>query len=82
MSDLIRIRYNTKADETPGGEWKWRVVLEARDGFEEVLVKSLVLNVPSFSHEDDMPVVGRKYHIACFGRLRIEEGVGIIDPVN
>jgi hypothetical protein len=29
-----------------------------------------------------MPVVGRKYHIACFGRLRIEDGVGIIDPAN
>jgi hypothetical protein len=82
MSDLIRIRYNTKADETPGGLWKWRVVLEGRGGFEDVLVKSLVLNVPSFSREDDMPVVGRKYHIACLGRLRVEDGVGIIDPVD
>ncbi len=79
MSDLIRIRYNTKAEETADGQWKWRVVLEGSDGFEEVLVKSLILNVPSFSREDDMPVVGRKYHIACFGRLRVEDGVGIID---
>ena len=25
MSELIRYRYNTMADETPGGAWKWRV---------------------------------------------------------
>jgi len=41
MSDLIRIRYNTKAKETVGGQWKWRVILEGPDGFEEVLVKAL-----------------------------------------
>ena len=82
MSDLIRIRYNTKAEETVGGQWKWRVILEGPDGFEEVLVKNLVLNVPSFSREDDMPVVGRKYHIACLGRLRIDDGVDIIDPAD
>jgi hypothetical protein len=82
MSDLIRIRYNTMAADTPNGEWKWRVILEAPEGFEEVLVKSLIVNVPSFSREDDMPVVGRKYHMACFERLRIENGVGIIDPVK
>jgi hypothetical protein len=56
--------------------------LEGPDGFEEVLVKSLILNVPSFSREDDMPVVGRKYHIACLGRLRIDDGVDIIDPAD
>ena len=67
------------AYETPGGKWKWRVVLEDANGFEEVLVKSLIVNVPSFTREDDMPVVGRKYHMACRGRPRIENGVGIID---
>jgi hypothetical protein len=81
LSDLIRIRYNTRADNTPNGEWKWRVVLESGRGFEEVLVKSVIVNVPSFSREDDMPLVGRKYHIACHGRLRVVDGVGIIDPV-
>ena len=79
LSDLIRYRYNTTAHETPGGKWKWRVVLEDANGFEEVLVKRLIVNVPSFTREDDMPVVGRKYHMACRGRLRIENGVGIID---
>ena len=79
-SDLIRYRYNTMAHETPGGAWKWRVVLEDANGFQEVLVKSLIVNVPSFSREDDMPAVGWKYHMACHGRLRVANGVGIIDP--
>jgi len=79
VSELVRIRYNTMSAETPGGEWKWRVILERGDGFEEVLVKALRIEVPSFSHEDDMPVVGRKYHIACRGRFRIENDVGIVE---
>jgi hypothetical protein len=48
LAGLIRYRYNTKADQTPNGEWKWRVVLETDNGLEEVLVKSLVVNVASF----------------------------------
>jgi hypothetical protein len=79
LSDLIRYRYNTMSANTPGGEWKWRIVLESANGFEEILVKSVIVNVPSFSCEDDMPMVGRKYHMACYGRLRVENGVGIID---
>ena len=82
MISLIRYRYNTMADETPGGEWKWRVILEQGHDFEEVLVKRLVVNVPSFSREDEMPVVGRKYHMACYGTFRTEDGVGIVDPAT
>jgi hypothetical protein len=80
LSKLIRYRYNTMGHETPGGGWKWRVVFEDADGFHEILVKSLIVNVASFSREDDMPVVGRKYHMACHGRLRVVNGIGIIDP--
>jgi len=80
VSDLIRYRYNTMSDQTPGGEWKWRVILERDGHFEEVLVKRLVVNVPSFSRDDDMPVVGRKYHMACYGRLSVDDGVGVINP--
>jgi hypothetical protein len=80
VSTLIRYRYNTMADQTPGGEWKWRVILERGDGYEEILVKQLIVNVPSFSREDDMPVVGRKYHMACRGVFRVEDGIGIVDP--
>ena len=79
FSDFIRYRYNTMAHETPGGTWKWRVVIEDANGFHEILVKSLIVNVPSFSHEDDIPLVGRKYHMACHGRLRVANGIGIID---
>jgi hypothetical protein len=79
LSELIRYRYNTKADETPGGEWKWRVIFERGEQYEEVLVKQLLVNVPSFSRDDIMPVVGPKYHIACYGVFRLENGVGIID---
>lgn len=82
LSGLIRLRYNTMAHETPGGEWKWRVILEKNGHYEEVLVKHLKINVPSFSQEDDMPVVGRKYHIACYGVFRVEDGTGIVDPQN
>ncbi|VIO69420.1 hypothetical protein CI41S_19220 [Bradyrhizobium ivorense] len=78
MSNLIRLRYNTMADESPGGEWKWRVILERDDGYEEVLVKKLSINVPSFSQADEMPIVGRKYHIACYGELTINDGHGTI----
>jgi hypothetical protein len=70
------------AHNTPNGEWKWGIVLEGSQGFEEILVKSVIVNVPSFTHEDDMPLVGRKYHMACHGRLRIVDGVGIIDLVT
>jgi hypothetical protein len=57
---LIRLRFNTMADVTPGGAFKWRVILENDGGeFEEVLVKELFINVPSFSKSDEMPVVGR-----------------------
>jgi hypothetical protein len=79
---LIRFRYNTMADQTPGGEWKWRIVVERGSGFHEVLAKKLVINVPSFSTEDDMPVVGRKFHIACYGIFRIEDGVCIVDSAD
>jgi hypothetical protein len=67
------------ADQTPGGEWKWRVILEKNDQLQEVLVKQLLVNVPSFSQEDEMPVVGRKYHMACYGIFRVDNGIGIID---
>ncbi|NEV02245.1 hypothetical protein [Bradyrhizobium uaiense] len=80
MSDLIRLRYNTMAHETPNGELKWRVILEAGCGFEEVLVKELVLNVPSFSKSDELPVVGRKHHMACRGRFSVKDGIGYVDP--
>lgn len=79
MSSLIRFRYNTMSQDTPGGEWKWRVILENAGQYEEVLVKQLQINVPSFSQEDEMPVVGRKYHIACHGVFRVEDGIGIVD---
>ena len=78
MSNLIRLRYNTMADETPGGEWKWRVILEKNGAYEEVLVKELIINVPSFSQTDELPVVGRKYHIACYGELIVKDGIGTI----
>jgi len=78
MSTLIRLRYNTMADESPGGEWRWRVIMERDGGYEEVLVKELSINVPSFSQADEMPVVGRKYHIACHGTLTVKDGLGTI----
>lgn len=80
MSNLIRLRYNTMAHETPDGELKWRVILEKNGGFEEVLVKELVLNVPSFSKSDEMPVIGRKHHMACRGKFSVRDGVGYCDP--
>jgi hypothetical protein len=79
LSNLIRYRFNTMADQSPGGEWKWRVIVEKNGEFEELLVKHLVVNVPSFSKEDEMPVVGRKYHMACYGMLIIKDGIGSVD---
>lgn len=77
---LIRFRYNTMAAESPGGEWYWRVILEEESGFKEILVKRLEVCPPSFSKEDVMPVVGRKFHMACYGRFRLEaDGLGVIE---
>lgn len=81
VDSIIRYRYNPMAYETPGGEWTWRVILERRSGgFEEVLVKKLYVNVPSFSRADDMAVVGRNHHMACYGVFRHADGIGTIDP--
>jgi hypothetical protein len=82
MGELVRYLYNTMCDETPGGEWKWRVILERNGGFEEVLAKQLSVNVPSLSREDEMPVVGRKYHMACYGVFRLEDGPELSTPAN
>ena len=79
MSELIRYRFNTMADQSPGGEWKWRVIVEKNGQFEELLVKQLIVNVPSFSKEDEMPVVGRKYHMACYGTFKVKDGIGTVD---
>ena len=79
MVELIRYRFNTMADQTPNGEWKWRVILERNNDVEEVLVKELFVNVPSFSREDVMPIVGRKYHMACYGTFSINDGIGSVD---
>jgi hypothetical protein len=80
MNQLIRLRFNTMADATPGGEFTWRVILEKDGGFEEVLVKALFLNVPSFSKTDEMPVVGRKHHMACYGMFSVRDDIGYVDP--
>jgi hypothetical protein len=80
LAELIRYRFNTMADQTPKGEWKWRVILESDTGFEEVLVKTLEVRVPSFSQEDDKPLAGRKSHMACHGKFRFEDGIGVIEP--
>jgi hypothetical protein len=83
VCDLVRVRHNTMGAETPAGEWKWRVVEVIEQGFKETLAKRLMLNVSSFTTEDDMPVVGRKFHIACYGRFRLQaDGSGVIDPVD
>lgn len=80
MSNLIRIRYNTMVNETPNSDLKWRLIFEKDGCFEEVLVKEVVLNVPSFSRSDEMPVVGRKHHMACYGRFSIVDEIGYVDP--
>lgn len=64
--------------ETPGGEWKWRVILQRGSQYEEVLVKRLQINVPPFSQDDEMLMVGRKFHIVCYGAFRVEDGMGIL----
>ena len=80
MENLIRYRYNPTTPDTFGEELPWRVIFERRPGsFEEVLVKKLYVNVPSFSQEDDLPVIGRRHHMACHGVFRTNNGIGTID---
>jgi len=79
-AELIRWRYNTMAAESPNGEWYWRVILENGSGFKEILAKRLEVIPPSFSKEDTMPVVGRKWHMAAYGTFHLEEdGKGVIE---
>jgi hypothetical protein len=75
---LIRFRFNTKCHETPGGEWKWRIMLEQAGEFHEILVKRIFVNVPTFTTEDILPIIGVKYHVACRGTLDIQDGVATI----
>ncbi len=77
-TSLIRIRYNTKAAETPGGAFKWRVVHEVNGELREILAKAVVLHVPSCSWEEEMPGVGIKHHIACRGSLSISNDIAEI----
>ena len=64
------------AAEIADGEWTLPVILEEAGGFKKVLVKRHVVNVPSFSKEDEMPVVaeisyGLTGRISPCGRHRI-----------
>jgi hypothetical protein len=77
MTDLICYRYNTMAAESSNGEWTWRVILGEPDGFNGEAPRGECAFV---QQEDVMPVVGRKYHMACRGVFRLEDGTGIIDP--
>jgi hypothetical protein len=56
----IPVQYHGRS--TPGDEWKWRVIFEHGDGYEEVLVKQLLVNVPSFSRED--VIAGRRPQVS------------------
>ena len=79
MIELIRFRHNTMADQTPGGEWKWRVIFERDEKFEEVLVNRLLVNVPFL--QPRRRNAGRRqkvsYGLPCV--FRTEDGVGIIN---
>ena len=64
-------------EDTFGGEWKWQVIFEhGENEYKKVGVKRLVVNVPSFSGEYDMLIIGGKYHMACYGVVKLQEGVG------
>lgn len=72
MKQQIFIRYNTQAI---GNHDKWRIILDEK---EEILVSEIQINVPSYTSTNEMPEVGVKYHIACEGKLTIENGIAII----
>lgn len=77
--NYFRIRFNTHFQETPGGEWKWRVL--DRSG-NEVLAKSLRIQSEVFTTEDLIAPNILKYHIACYGFLDLKDGVGTITPTE
>ncbi len=65
--------------QRPAASGNGELIFERGDQYEEVLVKQLLVNVPSFSRDDVMPIVGPKYHMACYGVFRLEDGISIID---
>ncbi|MES2557215.1 MAG: hypothetical protein V4604_13755 [Bacteroidota bacterium] len=66
MKQLFFIRYNTTST---GNHDRWRIIANE----EEILVSEILINVPSYTSQNEMPEVGLKYHIACEGVLTIQE---------
>ena len=59
------IRYNTKSESD---ETAWRVL---ENGTEIATVKTVHINVPSFTSKDFIEEHGIKFHIKCSGNLKI-----------
>lgn len=58
---LVKIRFNTEWESTPGGEFKWRVLVDGR----EQLAKTVVFEVPCHTTEDVLPDGRRKWHLTA-----------------
>lgn len=65
------IRFNTQATDDKNC---WRIL----DGTEEILVDSIEIRTRAYTSKDYIENTGYKYHIACEGHLRIENGTAII----
>ena len=68
---LVKIRFNTEWEKTPGGEFKWRVLVDGR----EQLAKSVTFEVPCYTTEDVLPDGRRKWHLTAeAGQILDDQG--------
>lgn len=71
----IRLRFNTQWESSEGAALKWRLLFP--DGTEQV-VKSVQINVPSWTSEDRLASGATKWHVTCEGVLELREGHAVI----
>jgi hypothetical protein len=73
----VRIRFNTKWEESPGGEFKWRVMV----GDEERLAKTVTFLVPCRTTQDLLSTGATKWHLSAEGSLTEADGHVTIAPL-
>ena len=70
---MIKLRYNTKAGDSP---LKWRVLDEQG---KEFLADRVVIRCLSETTEDVLPSGEIKHHVTCYGRLIWDGTTAIIE---
>jgi hypothetical protein len=71
----VKIHFNTQFESAESRDLKWRVLVNG----DEVLARSVSIEVPCVTTEDLLPIGITKWHITCEGTVRISEDHVIIN---